>query len=133
MHCKRGRVCKLLSAEFASIATGGGTFAHRATTVRQDVLGQSGAGGEAPPAGCEWAAQGRLAGVGESVQVQAVLRDAAVAAHVTLELSAHPSTALASVAPALWRLPRAALQVQVQHGLVQERRTTLRTQFRFLI
>lgn len=79
--------------------------------VGEDVLLQGGAGGEAPSAGHQGAAEGRLPGVGQPVEVQPLLRDAAVATHVTLQLPCAP-------APPTPRLPQAALLVVVQQRLV---------------
>lgn len=78
---------------------GAGALEGQPAAVGQHMLLQGSAGGEAPSARAEWAAQGCLARVRQPVQIQALLGDAAVAAHVTLHLADAPAPALAPAPP----------------------------------
>lgn len=67
------------------------------------------------------------------MQVKTVLSDAAVAAHITLQLTPHLPSSLTFVPAAHPGLPCAALQVRFQHCLIQELSAAVGTRLWFFI
>lgn len=61
------------------------------------------------------------------MQVKTILSHAAVAAHIALQLTSHLASSLTFISAAALVLPCAALQVCVQHCLIQELRAAVRT------
>lgn len=67
------------------------------------------------------------------MQVETILSHTAMAAHIALQLTSHLAPSLTFISAASRLLPRAALQVCVQHGLIQELRAAVRTRLWFFI
>lgn len=133
VHGKGGGIGELFGAKLAGEPAWGVPLGQRSAAVHHHVLRQGRTGGEAFPARREGAAQRRLARMREPVQVQPVLRHAAVAAHVALELTADPAASVTFKSVSLRRFACAALRVHIQHTLVQELRTTMLTCYWFFI
>lgn len=84
MNSEGGRVGELLRTELAGETARGVSFAHRTAAVRQKMFPQRRAGGESSSARGKRTTQWRLTRVREPVQVESILSDAAVAAHIAL-------------------------------------------------
>lgn len=129
VNLESGVVSKLLVADRTAEACPAFGLVECSLEMRQNVLLQRTVRDEAPATRPHGAFEGRLTSVGQTVQVQALLRHAAMPAEVALNLPSGPPSALASpaaMAPLVLG-GRTALQVNLQHRLVYELGRTVGT------
>lgn len=93
-----GGIGKVLPTDLAVEPLGAAALPQSPLAVGHNVLPQGRAGGEAPSAGGQRAAQGGLTRMGEPMEVQTLLGHTAMTTHITLHLSHGASPSLSPAA-----------------------------------